>query len=308
MLKILAEALSFVLIIIIGYRLKKSGFFAQNDYRLISKIVMNITLPGAIITSFAHFNMDYSLFTMVFFGLASNAVMVMLAFMLTRRETGAAKIFYIFSTSGYNIGNFTLPFVQNFLGHTGVIALCMFDLGNSVMCTGLTYALAASVVGDAYGHKDPISWSSIGGKLIHSAPFVVYITMVMLVLLGIKLPQKVYTFTGILGSANTFLSLLMIGMMFELKMDKKSLGYVREIVFSRYFVGILCSGTVLYFQPFSREMNAVLAAVFMAPSTAIGPIFIEKMGGNASLAGVVNSITICCSVVAFVAFFTLLHI
>lgn len=308
MLAVITKALAFVIIILIGYRLKKSGFFAQDDYRLISKIVMNITLPGAIISSFAHFKMDYSLFVLAALGIVTNALMVGVALLLTRRETPAAKIFYVFGMSGYNIGNFTLPFVQSFLGPFGVIALCMFDLGNSIMCTGLTYALTASVVGTADGRREPVSVRGIIDKLAHSAPFLVYIVLVTLILLKISLPAQLYDFAAILGSANTFLSMLMIGMMFELNLNKRNIAYIREIVCSRYVAGFTAAFILLYFRPFAHEANVVAAAALMAPSTAIGPIFIEKMGGNAALAGVVNSLTIMCSVVIFVLFFTMLHI
>lgn len=308
MIDVIAKALSFVLIIFIGYRLKCSGFFAKDDYKLISKIVMNITLPGAIISSFAHFQMDYSLFTLVAIGLLANAFMVAVAFLMTRRETAAAKNFYIFSMAGYNIGNFTLPFVQSFLGPMGVIALCMFDLGNSIMCTGLTYAITASIVGTADGYKEPVSFRNIIDKLLHSAPFIVYITMITVMLCKLPLPKQFYDFAAILGSANTFLSMLMIGIMFELNLNKRNINYIKEIFISRYALGFVAAALLLYFEPFAHELNVVVAAAMLAPSTAIGPIFIEKMGGNVALAGVVNSLTLSCSIVIFVLLFTSLHV
>ena len=51
--------------------------------------------------------------------------------------------------SGYNIGAFTLPFIQNFLGSFGVIAICMFDVGNSISCTGGSYALTTMAINDS---------------------------------------------------------------------------------------------------------------------------------------------------------------
>lgn len=49
-------------------------------------------------------------------------------------------------------------------------------------------------------------------------------------------------------------------------------------------------------------------AGFLAPSTAIGPIFIARMGGNVELAGFANSITIVLSIILMTLFFTFLHI
>lgn len=303
MLVVLSKAIAFVLIILIGYICKRRGVFAPTDYQLVSKIVLNITLPCAVISSFAHFQLDLSLLAAVALGLSGNCVMIFVALMLTRRETLAAKIFYIFSLAGYNIGCFTLPFAQAFLTPFAVVALCMFDVGNSIMCTGMTYALTASCIGYADGHKDRFSMKSIAEKLLHSAPFVVYISMLLLALAGVQFPKSVYTFTDIVGAANPFLSMLMIGMMFEIKLDKQAMGYVKELFSVRYLISLACAGAFIYFAPFKQEVNYVIALAFMAPCTIIGPIFVEKLGGNVQLASLFNSMTIITSVILFTCFF-----
>lgn len=303
MLVVLSKAIAFVLIILIGYICKRRGVFAPTDYQLVSKIVLNITLPCAVISSFAHFQLDLSLLAAVALGLSGNCVMIFIALLLTRRETLAAKIFYIFSLAGYNIGCFTLPFAQAFLTPFAVVALCMFDVGNSIMCTGMTYALTASCIGYADGHKDRFSLKSIAEKLLHSAPFVVYISMLILSLVGVQFPKSVYTFTDIVGAANPFLSMLMIGMMFEIKLDKQAMGYVKELFSVRYLISLVCAGAFIYFAPFEQEVNYVIALAFMAPCTIIGPIFVEKLGGNVQLASLFNSMTIITSVVLFTCFF-----
>lgn len=303
MLVVLSKAIAFVLIILIGYICKRRGVFAPTDYQLVSKIVLNITLPCAVISSFAHFQLDLSLLAAVALGLSGNCVMIFVALMLTRRETLAAKIFYIFSLAGYNIGCFTLPFAQAFLTPFAVVALCMFDVGNSIMCTGMTYALTASCIGYADGHKDRFSMKSIAEKLLHSAPFVVYISMLILSLAGVQFPKSVYTFTDIVGAANPFLSMLMIGMMFEIKLDKQAMGYVKELFSVRYLISLVCAGAFIYFAPFKQEVNYVIALAFMAPCTIIGPIFVDKLGGNVQLASLFNSMTIITSVILFTCFF-----
>lgn len=307
MVEVLGKALSFILLIVLGYQLKKKGLFSPHDYQLVGKIVLNITLPGAVITSFAHFQMDHSLLLAVGIGLVGNVLMMLLALLLTRRDTPSAKMFYIFSLAGYNIGCFTMPFVQAFMTPFAVIAICMFDVGNSIMCTGMTYALTASCVGYADGRRDKFSVKNIGGKLLHSTPFVVYITMLVLALLDLHLPQPVYILTQIMGAANPFLSMLMIGMMFEISMDKQALAYVKELFAVRYLVAGAAAACFLYFTPFAREVNYVIALGFLAPCTIIGPLFIERLGGNVALASFFNSLSIVASVLIFTAFFIIVH-
>ncbi|WP_307746284.1 AEC family transporter [uncultured Phascolarctobacterium sp.] len=305
--QVLTKALAFVIIIAFGYLLKQRGFFKPDDYKLIAKIVLNITLPCAVITSFAAFKMEYTLFVLTLIGFLGNLLMIVWGFMLTRYQTNAAKIFYVFNLAGYNIGCFTLPFAQSFLGPFAVVATCMFDVGNSIMCTGGTYALASGLVhtGEKY---EPVTLRSVAAKLLSSVPFVVYVLMLVCALFEVHLPQPVYTLTGLIGSANTFLSMLMIGMMFEMTLDLKKLKQVREVVLYRYVFGVALAWVCFYHAPLNAEVKEVLALVFLAPSTAIAPIFIARMGGNVELAGFANSITIVISIILMTLFFTFLHV
>lgn len=91
--QVLTKALAFVAVIALGYFLKKRGFFKPHDYELIAKIVLNITLPCAVITSFAAFKMDYTLFILTLIGFCGNLLMIAWGFILTRYQTNAAKIF-----------------------------------------------------------------------------------------------------------------------------------------------------------------------------------------------------------------------
>ena len=53
MLDIIVRAGCFVAIIILGYFLKKVGVFKEQDFSVLSKVVMKITLPAAIVSSFS---------------------------------------------------------------------------------------------------------------------------------------------------------------------------------------------------------------------------------------------------------------
>ena len=61
MWEILARAGCFIAIILMGVLLRRIGFFKREDFHLLSKIVIRITLPAAIITNFAGRELDYSL-------------------------------------------------------------------------------------------------------------------------------------------------------------------------------------------------------------------------------------------------------
>ena len=303
MIEVLLKAGVFIFLISLGYFLKRWGFFAKDDYHLVAKIVFNLTLPGAIISSFRGFQLDYSLLSLVLIGLLVNFILILFALAMTRKRENVDKILYIFTMAGYNIGNFTLPFVQSFLGSFGVVILCMFDVGNAIMGTGLTYAFTASYIGNSKGEKERFSLKMLADKLSKSTPFIIYFLMLILLLLNLSLPDFVYNLAGVFGSANTFLSMLMIGMMFEISFKESVWSKLGEIIISRYVINAVIVATIFYFQPFSQEVDIVLATALLAPSIGVGPIFVGKMGGNTGLASVVSSLTIVISALGFLVFF-----
>ncbi len=140
---ILIKAFSFILIIAIGYSFKRIGVFGPKDYKIITKIIMNITLPCALVTGFANFKMDTSMLFIILLGFLGNIIMSFVGFVLARNKENKEKAFNMLNLAGYNIGCFTLPYVQSFMGAYAVGITSLFDIGNSIMCTGGTYALAS---------------------------------------------------------------------------------------------------------------------------------------------------------------------
>ena len=59
---ILMRAGSFMAVIILGYVLKKVGFFKEEDFYVMSKIMVKITLPASIIVNFSQTKMEPSMF------------------------------------------------------------------------------------------------------------------------------------------------------------------------------------------------------------------------------------------------------
>ena len=76
MIDILTRAGCFVAIILLGVILRRVGFFKREDFNLLSKIVIRITLPAAIITNLAGREFEYSLFILVAIGLIYGIVLM----------------------------------------------------------------------------------------------------------------------------------------------------------------------------------------------------------------------------------------
>lgn len=294
---VLIKAFAFVFIIVMGYLLKRMGFFHAKDFYLLSKIVINITLPSAIISNFSKISMETSLLFMCILGLLANVVLVSFGYVINLGKSKEAKVFDMINLSGYNIGNFTMPFVQSFLGPVGFAATSLFDAGNAVMCTGITYSVSAAVMGT--GEKTTLR--SVVKKLFSSLPFDAYVVMTLLAVLKIKTPSFVVEFTTTVGGANAFLALLMLGIGFEIRMDRKKIKTIMKLLVIRYGSALLFSVGFYYLLPFPLEVRQALAILSFGPVSSVSPAFTGRLGGDVELASAVNSLSIITSIVCITA-------
>ncbi len=69
MAAVLSRAACFIGIIFMGYGLRRLGFFKPEDFHVLSKVVLKITLPAAIIVSFAGKEIDPSMLVLCLLGL-----------------------------------------------------------------------------------------------------------------------------------------------------------------------------------------------------------------------------------------------
>ena len=131
---ILMRAGCFIGIIVLGYALRRIGVFREEDFRVLSTIVVKITLPAAIVSSFNGKEINPAMLSIAVIGLGGGVIYITLAWLMNKRAGKDAQAFAMLNSSGYNIGNFTLPFVQSFLGPVGVITTSLFDTGNACIC------------------------------------------------------------------------------------------------------------------------------------------------------------------------------
>ena len=233
MLEILSRAGSFIAIIVLGFVLKKIGVFREEDFGVLSKVCIRITLPAAIITSFAGKEIDASLLLLLFLGIGCGVLYICLGFLLNRKNSREQKAFEILNLPGYNIGCFSMPFAQSFLGPMGVIATSLFDSGNAFICLGGAFGVASSVK-DGKG----FDFKRVFKALSKSVPFLTYLLMVILNLLRIRVPGPVVECASIIGGANSFMAMFMIGVGFKLALgDRGQMGKVLRILGVRYGVG-----------------------------------------------------------------------
>ena len=297
MLEVLTRAGCFAAIILLGFLLKKIGLFKDSDFSVISNIVLKITLPAAIISNFANRELDASLFILTLLGFLCGSLYIMVGFLINIRADKEKKAFDILNLPGYNIGCFALPFVQNFLGPTGVIATCLFDIGNGFICLGSSFSIA-SMVKDG----DRFSMKRLLRTLSKSIPFILYVTMPILCLLRVRIPEVITTFTGIVGNANAFMAMFMIGIGFKLTAERSQVGKILRHLSIRFSIAIMISMLFYFLLPFSGEIRKTLALLVLSPIGAAVPAFTAELKGDLGLSSAINSLSIICSIVLMVLF------
>ena len=293
MAEILMKAGSFIAIIILGYVLRRRGFFKEEDFYVLSRIVLKITLPAAIVTNFTGIDMKPSMLLMSLLGLGGGIILTGMAFLISAGKNGEEKAFNIINLTGYNIGNFTMPFAQSFLGPLGVVATSLFDSGNALVCLGGTYSVAVM----AKGEKGKFSIMPIIKTLLSSVPFDAYLLMTVLSLLHLSLPSPVVSFTGIIANGNAFMAMLMLGVGFKMTLDKSRMGKIIQILFIRYSVSIALAAAFYFLLPFELEYRQALAILALSPIASAAPAFTGDLDGDIGLASAVNSISIVISIV-----------
>jgi len=294
-LSYLVKPMSYVLVIVLGYTLKRAGFFGREDHRMISKIMINVTMPCTIIRAFSGFSRDPQMFLIVGIGFLFALLPMLMMYLTTRGVETKLRAYRMLNIGGYNIGCFSLPLLEAFFGNTGVVTACMFDTGNAVMMTGGSYALTSTLLGT--GGESREGMRDILLKFLKSAPFDTYLIMFTLTALNLKVPDTVFTLVQPAANANAFLAMLMIGMMFEPAGDPALQRETARELAIRYAIAV-CFACICYFlTPFDLVVRQALVVMCFAPLSSLAPIYTDRCHSYTALASFSNSASIAVSLV-----------
>lgn len=295
MLEILIRAGCYVAIIALGYVLRRKGFFGPEAFGVISGIVIKITLPAAIISSSAGKPIDASMLTISLLGLGGGVAYMLLAALVHRKQGKEQRAFGVLNTPGYNIGTFALPFTQSFLGPVGVLTTSLFDVGNSFICLGGAFGVARAVKeGAGFDLKRILT------APLRSIPFLTHLTMVTLNLLALDVPGPVLSMAEIVGNANAFLAMLMIGVGFNLSGEKGQTGAIARVLVVRYSFAAALALACWFLLPFDLEVRQTLVILAFSPIGSAVPVFTAELNGDVGLSSAINSISIVISICVYV--------
>ncbi len=289
---ILMKAASFVAVIIIGFLLRRANFFKEDDFYVLSKITLNITLPASIIANFSQAEIKPAMLLLCVLGFCGGVLYMVIGWILGGKDR-EEKSFLVLNMSGYNIGNFTMPFTGSFFGPTGVVITSLFDTGNAFICMGGAYSVSKM----AKDKNGKISLFPIVKTLVRSVPFDVYIGMLVLSLIKVSLPTPVISIAQLIGNANAFMAMLMLGVGFKMSGDWARIGKIIKVLAVRYGVAALASFIFFMVLPLPLEYRQTLAVLVFSPIASAAPAFTGEMKGDIGLSSAVNSLSIVISMV-----------
>ena len=296
MLDILIKAACYIAIILLGILLRAVGFFKEEDFPVLSKIVVRITLPAAIISAAAGREIDPSLLSLALLGFGGGVIYMVLGYLVYNHEGKAGRAFGLLNLPGYNIGTFALPFTQSFLGATGILATGLFDVGNAFICLGGAFGVATTIkAGNGFDVKRVVK------ALSRSVPFLAYIITVTMNLARIPIPGFIAECARIIAGGNAFLAMLMIGVGFKLNLRKEQLGLIGKMLLTRYSVATILALAYYFLLPFDLEVRQTLVILSFAPIGSAVPGFTSELGGDVGLSCSINSMAILISIVIIVA-------
>ena len=292
MLEILYKTGVLVLVIILGYILKTVRLFSkERDFETISNIVLYITLPAALINNLNGLRFPSYLLLLSVFGFLCNWMYIVIAKKYGKDKE--SKSFMMLNINGYNIGNFSLPFISFFLEGIPILAISLFDAGSSIMVLGGNYAMAEGTQkGETkFNVKDLLK------KIVQSPPIIVYVVMVILSMASLNLPLVITDLAVIIGGANTFLAMFMIGIALELNFDRESISKLIKFAALRYIPAAALGLIISVIPGIPVAIKYALILVLFAPVSGSATIFTEKIKNDIELSAQFNSLSIILSII-----------
>ena len=284
-----------ILLIALGYFLKRINYLKATDSQVLSTLVLNVTLPSLVIVNLnsADLNISFSILPimMIVYGIVSKIIVIWFFRKYSNQMRGSVGMM----TGSMNIGLFAYPLVNAIWPEKGMVYFGMADIGGAMIMFGLTY-----FVGSYFSEgEDQFNFKFLGKKLIQSVPLVTYIVMFTLNMSNIHIWKPAIDFFSILSKANMPLSMILLGVMLSFSIDREYLPVTIKYLCLHYGLAIVAGTLVHFFLPVSDPMiKTTLLITWLLPvGVAIIPYSIQFKYKTLPFVGMVTNLTIIISIV-----------
>lgn len=290
---VLVKAATLLGIIALGYLARRLGWVGSTTFATLSAIAFRITLPCALLTSFAHGEFRHSLLLVSLVGLVVVTLGQVVAWLVLRRAGPRAQAMGIFHTPSCNIGLFAIPYLSTFVGPEAIIVAAMFDIGNSFAAGGIGYGWGTTIARDT----DGVRLTQILRRVFSSPVFVTYLGILALGLTGLRLPAPVVAFTGTIGAANTFVAMFMIGVGLQLVLHRSAYASVAKYLGLRYAYMSAAALVVWFLLPLGHLERVTVVLILCSPIAVLASVFSQEAGLDVRVSTLMSSISVLVAII-----------
>ena len=289
------KPMAYVLIIVLGFLLKRTGFLSDSDRKALTKLMLNVTLPCAIVQAFDGLALSGRMLLVCAIGLLCSGLPLILMYLTTGGVEKRIRAYRMLNIGGYNLGCFSVPLLSAFFGSAGVVTACLFDVGNAIIMTGGAYAMTSTLL--KTGGDEREGALEILMKFLRSVPFDTYMAMLALCAAGIALPRAAFELTQPIAQANSFLAMLIIGMAVEVASNATMLKETAREIVIRYALATVFALAIYFFAPLDLLTRQVMVVICFSPISSLAPVYTERCHSDTAMAGFTNSVSIAVSLV-----------
>lgn len=276
------QLLLMAVLITLGYYLSSSGKFSEGAEKGIAELTIDIAFPALVFTNIIReFDLEMlkEYLTVPLSSSMITAASLMLVLFLTallkypkerRRE-------FSFVTSFSNNIFVGAPICMAFFGTQGLILAIFYDFGMHLV----VWTLGIWLITDS---SENAEHSFL--KNIFSPPVIGLLSGIIVVLIGLDIPEFILNITGNIGSITVPLAMIFIGLQLA-KSSFKEIAGSREIYLlssMRLLLFPFLVFIVMQFLPLSQLVKSVIILESAMPVFASSPVIMRKYGHTSSLA------------------------
>lgn len=262
-----------IIIIALGYLLKRVNILKEKDGEVISKIIFKITLPALVLVTFDSVKIETSLILLPVIVLVYGIITAFLGFIVFKNEERELKGSLLMLSSGFNVGLFAFPLVYAIWGIEGLTYFSMFDVGTSFVVFGISYILGSYFSEEGLRLK-PIE---ILKKLGKSIPLMTYLIASILNFSQIQLSDTIINVASTISGANIPLSLLLLGLFLNFKFDTQYIKPMVKFLTFRYGLGLIFGLGLYFILPYDAMLRYTILIGLLLPVAASALTFAVEL-------------------------------
>jgi malate permease and related proteins len=282
-----------LLLIAVGYLIKRVGLVSREEGRVVNRIVLYVTLPAMNLKAISTAELSWALLMLPVVFLAAGVISSQVGrwggrrLELSRPDMGT----FVVSFCGV-MGSLAYPFAESAFGLEGVRTVAVSDLGNAIAIFAVAYYLSFH-----YSAKSDFDVRQILKRVATFFPLHAFLLAVLLNLGGVQLGGLPGGLIDGLAVMNSPLMLLGLGLYLEIDVSRDESRILATQLIGKYAVGLLVAAFLVFALPFRGPTRGMLFLLPLMPTSLSTLLYSVEQELNPRLAAMLISLTMMISLV-----------